>query len=716
MYDLLRAFGPRASDGQKDWPTRSSATVKNHEEPKSGGAAGRPARGPESGDTSLGDFSKIYKSLGLPQRAPVLARPPSKVSAAIRSEEQEVYASDGFLDYQPSTRSHVWGGEAYEFHEHAQTAPEDERTEDSEKRKKITLKNRRKKEREKKKKKEIGKSENQHTEPLDTKNVPLQSSALDESKQGDTDPGHSGVTNGNEATARASVVTPLHNGIEKPKDDFTLRPMQVTPKAAPTKPAKHPHIGSQSSSTPPINLNLKAAQTPARVSQTSVGANSGSAIHLPAQKTVGNKEQSKEQQDRNIETLKRQAAMALHQSMQTPAPSSDHLTRSQAEKLSGQSKESAGSPTKGRNAGGNIQKAAQTAGPKPVPNTWKKFVQKASDQPGKHAPDTSITEKQSDKPKCQPEKPSTPSFAQSPPENRKSKGKTILPLINQTKTERNWNMLLKLLHNFPDDREHMLNAHQLSINRPQPQGIHVFVDASNILIGYMQHLKLARGISRLAHLPAVYPSFHSLALLLERRRPVAKRVLVGSTPEVASYEEAREIGYETSVLDKVWKVKELTERQKFFARHGPGGKNGRNGSSSDAESSEAEIPLPPQQPKWHEQGVDEVIHMKMMESLVDTPVNDEAPANKPSEPFNRPTMVLATGDAAEAEYSSGFLKMVQRALAKGWYVEVACWGHSLSKEYQRLENSKKGARFKIIKLDSYAEELFPGLQSNGSGS
>ena len=84
--------------------------------------------------------------------------------------------------------------------------------------------------------------------------------------------------------------------------------------------------------------------------------------------------------------------------------------------------------------------------------------------------------------------------------------------------------------------------------------------------------------------------------------------------------------------------------------------------------------------------------MKLLESLVDT--------QKPT------TIVLASGDAAEAEYSGGFLKNVERALQKGWKVELVAWSSGLSQEYRSREFLKRWKeRFTIIELDDFSEEL-----------
>lgn len=188
---------------------------------------------------------------------------------------------------------------------------------------------------------------------------------------------------------------------------------------------------------------------------------------------------------------------------------------------------------------------------------------------------------------------------------------------------------------------------------------------------------------------------------MERRRPVAKRVLVGSSPLLPAFETAKAVGYETNILDKVYKAKELTERQKFFQqsekspRHlrqhsSSGGEANGNSSGSETVTASAQASFAAE--KWVEQGVDEILHLKILESVVD--------AERPS------TIVLATGDAAEAEYSDGFMAMVERALKKGWKVELLSWSKNISFAYRKKEfQSKWAGKFKIIELDNYAEDL-----------
>ncbi|KEQ99718.1 hypothetical protein AUEXF2481DRAFT_25604 [Aureobasidium subglaciale EXF-2481] len=277
----------------------------------------------------------------------------------------------------------------------------------------------------------------------------------------------------------------------------------------------------------------------------------------------------------------------------------------------------------------------------------------------------------------------------------------IQPKTVRSGEDRNWALLLKIIGDFYEDRASLVSPANSITHSNDPNGIHVFVDASNIFIGFHDQLKRARDIPQHVHVPKVDLSFDALALLMERRRPVAKRCLVGSKPHMAAFDVAHRVGYECNILDKVLKARELTERQKFFQeqekkwhRRSSGYKNGTStGGDSAGSGSETGNTGPVYAPeRYIEQGVDEIIHLKMMESIVDT----ETPS----------TMVLATGDAAQAEYSEGFLKMAERALKKGWRVELVSWSKNISLAYKKAAWQKKwDGRFRIIELDTYAEEL-----------
>jgi hypothetical protein len=200
------------------------------------------------------------------------------------------------------------------------------------------------------------------------------------------------------------------------------------------------------------------------------------------------------------------------------------------------------------------------------------------------------------------------------------------------------------------------------------------------MIGFQDSLKIARGLGINARVRRQPLSFHNLSLVLERGRPTAKRVLVGSD-NFPAIQEAKTIGYETNILDRVHKAKELTPRQKRYSN--------ANGAASSGSETTAVMYAPE---NWVEQAVDEILHLKILESVVD--------AKEPS------TIVLATGDAAEAEYSQGFLKMVERAMAKGWKVELCSFRRNISGAYRKKDfRGRWGNQFTIIEMDDFVEEL-----------
>lgn len=263
----------------------------------------------------------------------------------------------------------------------------------------------------------------------------------------------------------------------------------------------------------------------------------------------------------------------------------------------------------------------------------------------------------------------------------------LQPTLSLNPTERRSRLITKLMSKHTDEESFLNNSslHDPSFNQHNTSaaGIHVFVDMSNIMIGFHDALKASRDIPLETRIRRAYLSFHNLSLVLERGRPAARRVLAGSdrSPEVF---DAGKLGYETNILDRVLKAKELTPRQKKY-------QNLAGGLSSGSETTAAMFA--PE--KWVEQGVDEILHLKILESLVDS--------EKPS------TIVLVTGDAAVAEYSDGFLKMVERALNKGWSIELVSFRRNTSYEYRKpIFKHKWGSQFKLVMLDDYAEDLLLG--------
>ncbi|KAK0113805.1 hypothetical protein ONS95_014054 [Cadophora gregata] len=266
----------------------------------------------------------------------------------------------------------------------------------------------------------------------------------------------------------------------------------------------------------------------------------------------------------------------------------------------------------------------------------------------------------------------------------------VQPALTLTAKEQKLRLIRKLAEQF--SAETRISKALSRLGTTYPKGIHVFVDLSNIIIGFFNRLKFNRNIPLVARIKQPPFAFHSLAIILERGRKVARRVVVGSTisslynqtfKKPIHIDDAEKCNYEMNILERVSKPQQLTPMKK---KHGTGSGYVTSGYSSASESASIRLAM-------QEQAVDEILQMKILETLVDT----ESPS----------TIVLASGDAAEAEYSGGFLTNVERALRKGWQVEVVAWSQGLSYEYRRKEFLKRWeSKFKVINLDDYAEEMF----------
>jgi hypothetical protein len=188
----------------------------------------------------------------------------------------------------------------------------------------------------------------------------------------------------------------------------------------------------------------------------------------------------------------------------------------------------------------------------------------------------------------------------------------IQPFYTLTVNEQKAKLVKKLLRRFPDESD--ISNSISHVGNKDDDGIHVFVDCSNIIIGFYNRLKYNRKISPVAYVRQPPFSYHSLALLLERGRTVARRVLVGSNPRPYASErdlpdymqEAQMCGYEVNMLERVQKLKRPTLRKK---KNGSGnGYATTSGQSSGSETTFSGMPV------VAEQGVDEILQMKLLES------------------------------------------------------------------------------------------------------
>jgi hypothetical protein len=179
--------------------------------------------------------------------------------------------------------------------------------------------------------------------------------------------------------------------------------------------------------------------------------------------------------------------------------------------------------------------------------------------------------------------------------------------------------------------------------------IHVFYDNSNVWGGAQAHR-----IATEPEVPWVALRIHTTHMfrLIEQARPAPTRVLAGSVPPSSEelWEWARKNKCQTDLLKRV-------------------------------ESDDGSI---------SEQGVDEILHLKIANVLIDHPSTD--------------TLVVVTGDGSVSEFGTGFIPQIERAIKLGWRVEVWSWSKTLSRKYLTL-SKKWPQQVRLIALDPFYESV-----------
>ncbi|KAJ6629368.1 hypothetical protein B0H10DRAFT_1986877 [Mycena sp. CBHHK59/15] len=131
--------------------------------------------------------------------------------------------------------------------------------------------------------------------------------------------------------------------------------------------------------------------------------------------------------------------------------------------------------------------------------------------------------------------------------------------------------------------------------------------------------------------------------------------------------------------------------------------NGANGSPSSGGSYAPNSVSVAAKIKYREQGVDELLQLKLHQAL--------AALDGPPPPGA--TIVLATGDGNVGQFNEdGFLGPVRTALKKGWRVELYAWEEGLSRAWMRefgewakpLDGEATG-RFSVVGIEQFAREL-----------
>lgn len=176
-----------------------------------------------------------------------------------------------------------------------------------------------------------------------------------------------------------------------------------------------------------------------------------------------------------------------------------------------------------------------------------------------------------------------------------------------------------------------------------PNQAHMFVDNSNVIGGAQRAGRELEG----APWQAVRIYWRNFFQFIEADYLPVTRVFAGSLPpgneELWQY--ARDYGYDTSLLHRI--------------RQDDG--------------------------RLIEQAVDEILHLKIAEALLD---------------FEPPqTLVLVTGDGKVSDFGTSFLAQAERAIKRGWRVDILSWQSAMSNKYQALANAHPDC-VDIISLDN----------------
>jgi hypothetical protein len=230
--------------------------------------------------------------------------------------------------------------------------------------------------------------------------------------------------------------------------------------------------------------------------------------------------------------------------------------------------------------------------------------------------------------------------------------------------------------------------------------LHIFVDMSNIFIGFCNSYKVSQNIPIHQYIRAPAFNIKVLTSIMQRNRTASKKILAGSVAITASdpacwpryFVDAQAQGYDMKIMNRVQKI---SPNKSGRRRKSP--PQVADMPTSGDESTEDQI-VTSFVTRNGEQGVDEILHLNMMNSILDC---IEEPA----------TMILATGDAAQAEFSEGFLEYATRALEKGWNLELVTWKKTISSAWMNPAFRKQyGRRFRIIYLDDFLDELNADLR------
>ncbi|MFQ1650271.1 NYN domain-containing protein [Aeromonas veronii] len=178
---------------------------------------------------------------------------------------------------------------------------------------------------------------------------------------------------------------------------------------------------------------------------------------------------------------------------------------------------------------------------------------------------------------------------------------------------------------------------------------HIFIDNSNIFGGAQ---RAAVTLEAEAFWIAVRIYYKNFFQLLEKDSNPITKVLAGSVPpgNDVLWDHARKYGYNTDLLKRI--------------EHDDG--------------------------RLVEQGVDEIAHLKIANVLLD---------------YDPPqTLILVTGDGNNSEFGTSFTKQAERALKRGWDVNIWSWKSQLSGKFAKLSSISPG-KLTIRELDEFYKSI-----------
>lgn len=188
---------------------------------------------------------------------------------------------------------------------------------------------------------------------------------------------------------------------------------------------------------------------------------------------------------------------------------------------------------------------------------------------------------------------------------------------------------------------------------------YIFIDISNIYIGFYNYIMYNCKKYKICN-PNM--NYNTLFTIIEKEKNIKKKFIIGSKNK-----------------KNIRKLKKSEKEKNIFTKYG------------------YEVFLL-ERVNNKEKGVDELLHNKIMETLL----------------FELPgTIIIASGDGKSSDYTdNSFYKICVEALKKGWYVTIISWKKQLNKNYiigselcKILKEQNIKNKFNILYLDNHIEEL-----------